>query len=125
MLDVVRSIYYLLPPSIRIFARKLYYFPSFFSHDKNALIPPKALIYTGRGDYENQGKFWFDFFKTHTNLTPNSNFLDIGSGVGRIAVPMIPFLKGGYEGFDVVKQGVEWCERKITARYPNFILYFR
>ncbi len=120
MTSLLRTVYYTLPPSVRILARKIYYFPSIFTHNKEDLLPPKALIYTGRGDYKSQGEFWFEFFKTNAGLLPEFNFLDIGSGVGRVAVPMVNYLKGDYEGFDVVKQGVDWCESKITSKYPNF-----
>jgi SAM-dependent methyltransferase len=27
---------------------------------------------------------------------------------------------GRYEGFDIIKVGIEWCRRNISTRYPNF-----
>jgi SAM-dependent methyltransferase len=118
---MLRKIYYALPPSLRLFFRKIYYFPlDFFNKKRNALEPPKGLIYTGRGDFIKQGEEWVVIFKQYTTLNENSNVLDIGSGIGRIAVPMTRFLKGNYRGFDAVKQGVDWCNEHISAKYPNF-----
>jgi SAM-dependent methyltransferase len=53
-------------------------------------------------------------------LKPSDDVLDVGSGNGRIAVGLTGFLRGRYEGFDVVQTGVEWSQREITPRYPNF-----
>jgi SAM-dependent methyltransferase len=55
-------------------------------------------------------------------LRPSDRVLDIGSGVGRVAIPLTHYLDrtGSYDGFDVVRRGVVWCQRHITPRYPNF-----
>jgi SAM-dependent methyltransferase len=39
-----------------------------------------------------------------------------------MAVPLTEYLssKGEYQGFDIVKNGIEWCQKKISSRYPNF-----
>jgi ubiquinone/menaquinone biosynthesis C-methylase UbiE len=48
--------------------------------------------------------------------------LDIGSGIGRVAIPLTEYLseEGRYEGFDVVEKGVQWCQTHITRQFPNF-----
>lgn len=47
--------------------------------------------------------------------------LDVGSGIGRMARPLTKFLtSGSYVGIDIVPRGIEWCQRHITSRYPNF-----
>jgi SAM-dependent methyltransferase len=53
-------------------------------------------------------------------LEAEDDVLDVGSGIGRIAVGLTDYLQGRYEGFDVVGKGVEWSQREITPRYPNF-----
>jgi SAM-dependent methyltransferase len=53
-------------------------------------------------------------------LRPEEDVLDVGSGVGRVAVGLTGWLQGRYEGIDVVRRGIEWCEREITPRFPNF-----
>lgn len=61
-------------------------------------------------------------FKELAGLQPKAAFLDIGCGVGRIAAALCTFLDptGSYEGFDAAKQPVEWCQKVITPRFPNF-----
>ena len=48
--------------------------------------------------------------------------LDIGCGIGRMAVPLTRYLneQGSYEGFDIVAEGIDWCTKKITPKYPRF-----
>lgn len=53
-------------------------------------------------------------------LRPEHRVLDIGSGIGNLAVSLIGFLHGGYDGVDVHAEAVAWCQKAITSRYPNF-----
>lgn len=118
---MLRKLYYLLPAEMRYWARKAYYLPVDLFKKRSDLIPPKGLIYTGSGDFERQGKEWIEFFKQYANLNEKSKVLDIGCGIGRIAIPMTDLLKQGeYNGFDAVKQGIDWCATKIAARFSNF-----
>ncbi len=66
-----------------------------------------------------------DFFKTYRDtcgLRPDDKVLDVGSGNGRMALPLTQFLNqdGAYNGIEIVKAGVDWCSAKITPRFPNF-----
>lgn len=80
------------------------------------------MIYTGGGDFKRIGKIQLGYFQQYCGLKPESHVLDIGSGMGRSAVALTSFLNeiGRYEGFDVVKRGVDWCKRNITSRFSNF-----
>ena len=62
------------------------------------------------------------YFQKYCGLQPNSAVLDIGSGMGRSAAALTKYLNkdGKYEGFDVVKRGVDWCKKNISSRFPNF-----
>ena len=55
-------------------------------------------------------------------LKSDHRVLDVGCGIGRVAVPLTEFLdeKGSYEGFDIVKSAIRWCNSRISSRYPNF-----
>jgi SAM-dependent methyltransferase len=54
-------------------------------------------------------------------LRPDERVLDVGSGAGRVAIPLSEYLtEGTYEGFDTSAPGVEWCRENITPRAPNF-----
>jgi SAM-dependent methyltransferase len=55
-----------------------------------------------------------------TSLSKDSKVLDIGSGIGRIAIPLTKVLEGEYHGIEPVKKGVKWCQKNITKVYPNF-----
>lgn len=61
-------------------------------------------------------------FVEHCDLRPDERVLDVGSGVGRIALGLTHFLNGDarYDGFDVDAEGIAWCQQHITPRYPNF-----
>lgn len=122
MNSLVRKLYYSLPVNLRYTARRMVYLPIDLFRDKKSLVPPKGKIFIGRGDFLATGEIFFKHFKKYGNLTPQSSILDIGSGIGRMAIPFTNFLdkNGIYEGFDIVKQGVEWCNKNISTRYPNF-----
>jgi len=55
--------------------------------------------------------------------------LDVGCGQGRMARPLVGFLSGNgsYDGFDIVKPGIEWCQDhykdvpNFTFRHANII----
>ena len=118
---MLRNIYYALSPQLRLFVRKLVYWPVDLFSPKNNLIPPKGLIYTGRGDFLKAGKYWTNKFIEEGGLLSDDKLLDIGSGIGRMAVGLTSYLKTGeYEGFDAVQQGVDWCQINIQSKFPNF-----
>jgi SAM-dependent methyltransferase len=83
------------------------------------LTPPLRLV-TGGPHYRAVG----EEFKGHMirlgGLGPGARVLDIGCGVGRMAVPLLDYLEGEYEGFDVVPVGIAWCRRHITRRNRQF-----
>jgi len=87
-----------------------------------SLTPPKGDIYTGSGDFIKQGKHHLHLLKKFANLQRNDQVLDVGSGIGRTAVALTKYINssGSYEGFDVVKKGVDWCIKHITPEFPNF-----
>jgi SAM-dependent methyltransferase len=53
-------------------------------------------------------------------LQPGHRILDVGCGIGNLAVGLREYLTGSYEGIDIVPSAVEWCQRAITPRYPRF-----
>lgn len=124
----LRKIYYQLPISWRFLARRIAYSPVDFidtlSGSRSKYEPPKGLIYTGRGvgSFLEQGKQHLKLLQQHIPFEQDSSLLDIGSGIGRTAIPLTEFLgpEGKYEGFDPVKVGIDWCQAKITPDFPNF-----
>ena len=125
-MPTLRKLYYALPPAWRFLARRLYYLPADLyeglSGRRDAMTPPRGLIYTGSGDFRAQGEKMRQYFVELAGLQPHHRVLDVGSGIGRIAAPLTDYLdeQGSYEGFDVVEVGVRWCEKAISRRFPNF-----
>jgi SAM-dependent methyltransferase len=86
------------------------------------LIPPRRMIFVGYGDFKNVGNEFFRYFVELGGLKPEHRVLDVGCGIGRMAVPLTRYLseRGEYQGFDIVKKGINWCRKNISRRYPNF-----
>src|SRR5256714_5946755 len=56
-------------------------------------------------------------------LRPEEQVLDIGCGAGRVAAHLTRYLDpaaGSYEGFDVMPRAIDWAQKQITTRHPNF-----
>lgn len=89
---------------------------------RDPLVPPRRLQYVGRReDFAAVGADWRDRLIRDQGIGPGSDVLDIGSGIGRVAVALVPELtEGSYEGFDIVPGFIDWCSREITPRHPNF-----
>jgi len=86
-------------------------------------VPPEEAVFVGDGDYRMIGAEFLGHFVRRAELVPTDDVLDIGCGIGRIAVPLTQFLdpeKAIYRGLDPVANGIEWCKRSITPAYPNF-----
>ncbi len=120
-----RKLFYSFPPSIRFMLRWLFFLPhdliSKVTSSHDLVKPPRRLIYTGGGDFLQTGEDFVEDFLKQEILFKNSSVLDVGSGIGRMAIPLTPHLTDGtYEGFDIMKVGVAWCRKNITGRYPNF-----
>jgi len=85
-------------------------------------LPPLRMRFVGMGDFREIGEEMASLLVRVGGLRPGDRVLDIGSGIGRVAIPLTRVLDpaASYDGFDVVKRGVDWCRRHITPRHPNF-----
>ncbi|MDR2774507.1 MAG: class I SAM-dependent methyltransferase [Tannerella sp.] len=106
--------------------RRIWYFPSdcrnSIAGKRDGMTPPKGMIYVGAGDFRKQGRHILDMLIKYAGLSPEKALLDVGCGIGRLAVPLTGFLneRGSYDGFDIVKKGIDWCNSHIAPEYPNF-----
>lgn len=93
---------------------------------KFPLPPSEFNQFIGGGDFEKIGLEFLEFFKKFAGLTPNAHVLDIGCGCGRIAYPLADFLspKATYEGFDTNPVMIDWCNKVIQPKQPNFHFQF-
>lgn len=126
----LRKLWYSLSAKQRYWVRYLYYLPSDLldrlKGNRLKYVPPRGAIYTGSAAGAKKfiagSRHQLSLLKSEMNLQPNDAVLDIGSGIGRTAISLVDYLssEGEYEGFDVVKSGVDWCNKKISKDFPNF-----
>lgn len=88
--------------------------------------PPPELAFAGDGDFRAIGAEFLRWFVTPGGLRPQDRVLEIGSGIGRMAIPLTQYLDpehGRYVGLDPVAAGIDWCVRMVSATYPNFAFH--
>ncbi len=91
------------------------------SGKRDRMTPPERLIFIGPGDYRKIGEEFFAYFRNLGGLKPGDRVLDVGCGIGRMAVPLTGYLtSGSYDGLDIVPEGIDWCRKNITRKYPRF-----
>jgi ubiquinone/menaquinone biosynthesis C-methylase UbiE len=77
--------------------------------------------FVGDGDFVAVGDEFLKYFVDLGGLRPTHRVLDVGSGIGRMARGLTKYLaSGSYEGIDIVPQGIDWCRRNVSQRYPHF-----
>lgn len=86
------------------------------------MIPPRSMIFIGNGDFKSTGQEFKRYFIELANMQPTDRVLDVGCGIGRMAIPLTAFLaaEGEYWGFDIVKSGIDWCCGTISPKFKNF-----
>jgi len=92
---------------------------------RDSLTPPTRIMFDGPRDistFKNNGDEFLQHYIRLCDLKPNEQILDVGCGIGRKTVPLTRYLdeNARYEGFDIVKMGINWCRKRISTKYPNF-----
>ena len=87
----------------------------------NPMVPPKEAIFVGDSDFVATGNEFLRHFVELGGLQPTDHVLDVGSGQGRMALPLTRYLDANskYVGIEIVRHGVTWCQEKYR-RFPNF-----
>lgn len=91
-------------------------------------VPPPDLHCVGDGDFRAIGAEFLRHFVELGGLKPTDRVLDIGCGVGRMALPLTQYLDpahGSYEGVEVVRTAVDWCSAALGSVYDNFHFHHR
>jgi SAM-dependent methyltransferase len=116
-----------LPRQVRWTLRKLWYMPIDAIERRRGVVdssvPPKTAIFTGSVEgFSASGRRLLELLVEHAALAPTASVLDVGSGLGRLAVPLTDYLEpsGSYTGLDIVESGIRWCNENIAARHSNF-----
>jgi SAM-dependent methyltransferase len=89
---------------------------------RNSMIPPKSMDFVGGSAFEEVGQEFKGYLISLAELQPRDRVLDVGCGIGRIAIPLTDYLspEGEYWGFDIVKDGIDWCNSRIAPRSRIF-----
>lgn len=94
-----------------------------YAADRFIPIPPSERHFVGDGDFRAIGAEFLRHFVRLGALAPDHKVLEIGCGIGRMALPLTRWLRYGaasYDGVDVVADGIAWCAEAITPSYGNF-----
>lgn len=106
-------------------AKKVLWQLSGRSPDEGALIPPPTMtfVYGADPEFKALGKEFRKYFIELGGLKPEHKVLDIGCGIGRVGLALLDYLsdQGEYQGFDIIREGIEWCQTHVTPRRPNFV----
>jgi ubiquinone/menaquinone biosynthesis C-methylase UbiE len=111
--------------------RMLEKLPAVFKSRRPNIVDPTGLVLPapesrayvgGVDDFLEVGNEFLGYFKSICNLKPDESLLDVGCGIGRMAIPLTTYMGGTarYEGFDIVKSGIYWCTENITPEHTNF-----
>ncbi len=57
-------------------------------------------------------------------LQPHHRLLDIGSGIGNVAIGLMDFMTVGYDGIDINPEAVAWCNSAIPPKNRLFRFHF-
>ena len=93
------------------------------SGERSTMTPPLRKLYnTDVAEFEKVGRDFFNYFLDLGKIKPDDYILDVGCGQGRMAAPLTKYLseKGRYVVFDIRRQDIEWCQKKITPKHSNF-----
>src|SRR3974390_1686156 len=111
----------------RLFLRRAVYYPvdavESLLHIRDPLIPPRGLWFVGgEKGFRATNEEFLHYFTEFCELQPNHKILDVGCGIGVMASRMTSYLvpEGAYSGFDIVRAGIDWCQKNISSRFSNF-----
>ena len=87
------------------------------------LIPPEEALplYTLKGDFKKAGAR-FRQAAVDAGLEPQHRLLDLGCGVGRLAIALSQYLddRGRYVGLDTDRKAIKLCNEWIASKLPRF-----
>ena len=90
-----------------------------------ALLPPSALMreegVSTLEEWFRWAEEWAMLLRIYGGARVDSNVLEIGCGVGRLALPLrYLLLEGSYDGFDIRKAPIAFLQQNFTPVHSNF-----
>jgi 2-polyprenyl-3-methyl-5-hydroxy-6-metoxy-1,4-benzoquinol methylase len=91
----------LIPNSLEPIVKQIYWFLIDITEElmgRFTMIPPRStrsMVHIGGGDFKQIGQEFKNYFITLANLQPNNRVLDVGCGIGRMAIPLTSYLSKG------------------------------
>jgi SAM-dependent methyltransferase len=84
--------------------------------------PPHLVKGIGSGDFWQIGNEIVGLTMATARLDPGDRVLDVGCGLGRVALPLSRLLdeRGSYDGFDTSSEYIEWCQRALPLDSARF-----
>ena len=125
---IENSVRVLIPRAVRPRLRALYQSAvdrlEIVRGERDALTPPKrmwGLVGSAEHHPREVGRSFLRLLVERCGLQPREVVLDVGCGIGRIGATLAEYLRppGRYEGFDIMPQAIEWCQKAITPRHPH------
>src|SRR5262249_52132103 len=82
----------------------------------------RARDFVGGGDFRAVGQEFAGYASDLADLQPDDRVLEVGSAIGRIPLALTETMgpDGSYQGLEIVRRGVRWCQTHISASHPNF-----
>jgi ubiquinone/menaquinone biosynthesis C-methylase UbiE len=78
--------------------------------------PLDTINFSGAGKFREIGDQQVSLLVDRAGLKEGDKVLDVGCGIGRIALPLSRSFPGlRYSGFDIVSYGVEWASKKLRG----------
>jgi len=113
----------LAPPPAPLRGERLAELQKLIGRNRFLPVPPSEDNFVGDGDYLAIGTEFLGHFIELGGLQEHERVLDVGCGIGRMAVPLTQYLNpetARYVGIDPASAGIQWCTRNIGSVYPNF-----
>lgn len=87
-------------------------------------IPLELLQRTGAGaeTFALIARQHLEQYERFIPIAPEHCVLELGCGIGRDAMLLLAKLdsRGRYDGFDLDRESIAWCEKNVTRTRPNF-----